>query len=94
MHEMDPAWTTTILLLPCLVVLTAGFFYLYGFISALLTKTTVRNKVVVISDSLSGLGKGNSIILCVIKRTVRWRVIVESSIAGKSRCSFFNDNNS
>ncbi|KAM7387543.1 hypothetical protein PAMA_009928 [Pampus argenteus] len=54
---MDPVWTTTVLLVPCLVVLTAGFFYLYGVIVGLLSKTSVHNKVVVLSDALSGLGK-------------------------------------
>ena len=57
---MDPTWTTTILLVPCVVVLTAGFFYLYGAIINLLSKTSVRNQVVVITDALSGLGKGRS----------------------------------
>lgn len=56
---MDPAWTTTVLLVPCVVVMTAGFFYLYGVVISLLSKTSVRNKVVVITDALSGLGKGN-----------------------------------
>lgn len=55
---MDPYWTTTVLLVPCVVVLTAGFFYLYGVINGFLSKTSVRNKVVVITDALSGLGKG------------------------------------
>lgn len=55
---MDPGWTTTVLLVPCVVVLTAGLFYLYGAVIGLLTKTSVRNKVVVITDALSGLGKG------------------------------------
>ncbi|XP_008292036.1 dehydrogenase/reductase SDR family member 7C-B isoform X2 [Stegastes partitus] len=54
---MDPVWTTTVLLVPLVVVLTAGFFYLYGVIVGLLSKTSVRNKVVVITDALSGLGK-------------------------------------
>ncbi|KAM4716804.1 dehydrogenase/reductase SDR family member 7C-B isoform 2-T3 [Anableps anableps] len=54
---MDPTWTTTILVVPCVVVLTAGFFYLYGAIVSLLSKTSVRNKVVVITDALSGVGK-------------------------------------
>ncbi|KAM6904778.1 dehydrogenase/reductase SDR family member 7C-B-like [Xenentodon cancila] len=57
LQEMDPAWTTTVLLVPCVVVLTAGFFYLYGAIVGLLSKTSVRNKVLVITDALSGLGK-------------------------------------
>jgi len=56
-QEMDPAWTTTVLLIPCVVVLTAGFFYLYELVVGLLSKTSVRNKVVVVTDALSGLGK-------------------------------------
>ncbi|XP_047426759.1 dehydrogenase/reductase SDR family member 7C-B-like isoform X1 [Mugil cephalus] len=55
-QEMD-SWATTVILLPCVVVLTAGFFYVYGAIVGLLSKTSVRNKVVVITDALSGLGK-------------------------------------
>nr|XP_020460530.1 dehydrogenase/reductase SDR family member 7C-B-like isoform X2 [Monopterus albus] len=54
---MDPEWITTVLLVPCVVVLTAGFFYLYGIVVGLLSKTSVHNKVVVITDALSGLGK-------------------------------------
>ncbi|KAF0033242.1 hypothetical protein F2P81_015532 [Scophthalmus maximus] len=54
---MDPAWTTTVMLVPCVVLLTAGLFYVYGLIVGLLTKTSVRNKVVVITDALSALGK-------------------------------------
>ncbi|XP_068193941.1 dehydrogenase/reductase SDR family member 7C-B-like [Antennarius striatus] len=53
---MDPGWTTTALLLPC-VVLTAGFFYLYSAMMGLLSRTSVHNKVVVITDALSSLGK-------------------------------------
>lgn len=58
--EMDPVWTTTVLLVPFVVVLTAGFFYLYGAVISLFSKTSVRNKVVVITDALSGLGRGNT----------------------------------
>ncbi|XP_037332750.2 dehydrogenase/reductase SDR family member 7C-B isoform X2 [Pungitius pungitius] len=54
---MDPGWTTTVLLVPCVILLTAGFFYLYSFVKGLLSKTSVRNKVVVLTDALSGLGK-------------------------------------
>ncbi|XP_075999337.1 dehydrogenase/reductase SDR family member 7C-B [Genypterus blacodes] len=54
---MDPVLTTTVLLVPAVIVLTAGFFYLYGLVTNLLSKTSVRNKVVLITDSLSGLGK-------------------------------------
>ncbi|TNN52840.1 Dehydrogenase/reductase SDR family member 7C-B [Liparis tanakae] len=54
---MDSVWTTTVLLVPCVIVLTAGLFYLYSSIKALLSRTSVRNKVVVVTDALSGLGK-------------------------------------
>lgn len=57
---MEPTWITTVLLVPCVVVLTAGLFYLYGAVIGLLSKTSVRNKVVVITDALSGLGKGSA----------------------------------
>lgn len=55
---MNLSWATTVLLVPCVVVLTAGVFYLYGAVLALLSKTSVRNKVVIITDALSELGKG------------------------------------
>lgn len=64
---MDSVWTTTVLVVPFVVVLTAGFFYLYGAVIGLLSKTSVRNKVVVITDALSGLGKGNRCMLCCNK---------------------------
>ncbi|XP_024128864.1 dehydrogenase/reductase SDR family member 7C-B isoform X4 [Oryzias melastigma] len=54
---MNLSWATTVLLVPCVVVLTAGVFYLYGAVLALLSKTSVRNKVVIITDALSELGK-------------------------------------
>lgn len=60
MQAMEPTWITTVLLVPCVVVLTAGLFYLYGAVMGLLSKTSVRNKVVVITDALSGLGKGTT----------------------------------
>lgn len=56
---MDATWINTVLLVPFVVVMTAGLFYLYGAVIGLLSKTSVRNKVVVITDALSGLGKGN-----------------------------------
>ncbi|XP_061702150.1 dehydrogenase/reductase SDR family member 7C-B-like isoform X2 [Syngnathoides biaculeatus] len=53
---MEPVWTTTVLLVPCSVVLTAGFLYVYSLVLGLLSKSSMRNKVVVISDALSSLG--------------------------------------
>jgi len=59
---MDLALTSVVLVLvPCGLVVLAGVVYLYGLVINLLSKTSVRNKVVVITDSLSSLGKG----LCV-----------------------------
>lgn len=54
----DMDWTT-VLLVPAVVVMTAGFFYLYSTVLRLMSKTTVRNKVVLITNALSGLGNGN-----------------------------------
>ncbi|XP_037834725.1 dehydrogenase/reductase SDR family member 7C-B-like isoform X2 [Kryptolebias marmoratus] len=53
---METAWTP-VLLVPCLVVLTAGLVYLHGVMVALLARSSVRNQVVVITDALSGLGR-------------------------------------
>ena len=49
---------TIILLVPLVVVATAGVFYLYSVVLRLVSKVTVRNKVVVITDALSALGRG------------------------------------
>lgn len=47
---------TVVLLVPAVVLVTAGIFYLYGAMLRMLRKTTVRNKVVLITDSASALG--------------------------------------
>uniref|UniRef100_A0AAR2LBS2 Dehydrogenase/reductase SDR family member 7C n=1 Tax=Pygocentrus nattereri TaxID=42514 RepID=A0AAR2LBS2_PYGNA len=44
-------------LVPAVLVVMAGVFYLYGQILRLLSKTTLRNRVVLITDSASALGK-------------------------------------
>ncbi|XP_061605268.1 dehydrogenase/reductase SDR family member 7C-B-like [Phyllopteryx taeniolatus] len=54
---MEPRWTTTVLLVPCAVVVAAALLYVYSLVLALLSKSSVRNKVVLISDALSSLGK-------------------------------------
>ncbi|KAG7271149.1 hypothetical protein CRUP_002798 [Coryphaenoides rupestris] len=55
---MDLALTSVVLVLvPCGLVVLAGVVYLYGLVANLLSKTSVRNKVVVITDALSSLGK-------------------------------------
>lgn len=54
---MEWLWGTTVLLVPAVVVLTAGFFYIYSLVLSLVSKTSVRNKVVLLTDALTGLGK-------------------------------------
>ncbi|CAL8302645.1 unnamed protein product [Merluccius merluccius] len=54
---MDLALTSTVLMVPCGLVVLVGVFYLYGLVVKLVSKTSVRNKVVVITDALSGLGR-------------------------------------
>ncbi|XP_007887026.1 dehydrogenase/reductase (SDR family) member 7Cb [Callorhinchus milii] len=62
-----------ILILPLLVVGIAGIVYIYKKIMRLMSKSAVRNKVVVITDAISGLGKecsrvfhsgGGRVVLC------------------------------
>ncbi|MBN3314969.1 DRS7C reductase, partial [Atractosteus spatula] len=48
---------TSVFILPVLVVLVAGMYYLYNEIVKFMSKSVVRNKVVVITDAVSGLGK-------------------------------------
>ncbi|KAK1162190.1 dehydrogenase/reductase SDR family member 7C-like [Acipenser oxyrinchus oxyrinchus] len=64
---------TAVLVLPILVVIAAGVYYLYTEITRLMSKSAVRNKVVVITDAVSGMGKecsrvfhagGARVILC------------------------------
>ncbi len=49
---------TSVWLVLSVVVVAAAVFYLYSLILRHLAKTTVRNKVVLITDSLSTLGNG------------------------------------
>ncbi|XP_052347326.1 dehydrogenase/reductase SDR family member 7C-B-like isoform X2 [Oncorhynchus keta] len=67
---MDPA---AILLVPVVVVVTAVVIFLHSLVLKFLSTATVRNKVVVITDALTGLGKecaklfhegGARVILC------------------------------
>ncbi|RXM31503.1 Dehydrogenase/reductase SDR family member 7C [Acipenser ruthenus] len=64
---------TAVLVLPILVAIAAGVYYLYTEITRLMSKSAVRNKVVVITDAVSGMGKecsrvfhtgGARVILC------------------------------
>ncbi|KAM9784846.1 dehydrogenase/reductase SDR family member 7C-B-like isoform 1-T1 [Syngnathus typhle] len=55
---IEPGWNATALLLPCVVVvLVAGLLHVYSLVSGLLSQSPVRNKVVLLSDALSAIGK-------------------------------------
>lgn len=47
----------SVMLLPLLVVIAAGLYYVYTEVIQFMTESTVRNKVVVITDAVSGVGK-------------------------------------
>lgn len=47
-----------VMLLPLLIVVSAGVYYIYTEILLFMSKSLVRNKVVVITDAVSGVGAG------------------------------------
>ncbi|XP_057717330.1 dehydrogenase/reductase SDR family member 7C-B-like isoform X1 [Corythoichthys intestinalis] len=57
LKKMEAGWGATVLLVPCVVVLAAALLHVYALVSGLLSKSCVRNKVVLLSDALSTLGK-------------------------------------
>ncbi len=46
--------------LPLLIVVFAGLYYVYNEVMRFMSKSMVRNKVVVITDAVSGMGSGNA----------------------------------
>ncbi|KAM4624098.1 dehydrogenase/reductase (SDR family) member 7Cb [Polymixia lowei] len=46
----------SVMVLPLLIVMAAGVYYIYNEITQFMAKSLVRNKVVVITDAVSGLG--------------------------------------
>ncbi|MEQ2238479.1 Dehydrogenase/reductase SDR member 7C-A, partial [Ilyodon furcidens] len=46
----------SVMVLPLLIVCAAGLYYIYNEVIQFMSKTLVRNKVVVISDAVSGVG--------------------------------------
>ena len=44
--------------LPLLIVVAAGIYYIYNEVMQFMSKALVRNKVVVITDAVSGVGTG------------------------------------
>lgn len=49
---------TAVLALPLLLLGISGLLFIYQEVSRLWSKSAVQNKVVVITDAISGLGKG------------------------------------
>ncbi|KAF7655011.1 hypothetical protein LDENG_00061850 [Lucifuga dentata] len=47
----------SVMVLPLLIVLAAGVYYIYNEVMHFMSKSLVRNKVVVITDAVSGVGK-------------------------------------
>lgn len=47
-----------VMVLPLLIVVAAGVYYIYNGIMQFMSKSLVRNKVVVITDAVSGVGTG------------------------------------
>lgn len=54
----------SVMVLPLLVVVAAGVYYIYNEILHFMSKSLVRNKVVVITDAVSGVGTGKGSFLC------------------------------
>ncbi|XP_028263824.1 dehydrogenase/reductase (SDR family) member 7Cb [Parambassis ranga] len=46
----------SVMVLPLLIVIAAGLYYIYNEVMQLMSKSLVRNKVVVITDAVSGVG--------------------------------------
>lgn len=50
----------SVMVLPLLIVVFAGVYYVYNEVMRFMSKSMVRNKVVVITDAVSGMGNGNA----------------------------------
>lgn len=48
----------SVMVLPLLIVVAAGLYYIYNEVMHFMSKSLVRNKVVVITDAVSGVGTG------------------------------------
>lgn len=49
-----------VMVLPLLVVVFSGIYYLYNEVIHFMSKSIVRNKVMVITDAVSAMGSGNA----------------------------------
>lgn len=50
----------SVMILPLLIVVFAGVYYVYNEVMRFMSKSMVQNKVVVITDAVSGMGSGNA----------------------------------
>lgn len=64
-HPTDPLLSPvqnmalpSVMVLPLLIVMAAGLYYIYNEVMQFMSKSLVRNKVVVITDAVSGMGTG------------------------------------
>lgn len=64
-HPTDPLLSLvqnmalpSVMVLPLLIVMAAGLYYIYNEVMQFMSKSLVRNKVVVITDAVSGMGTG------------------------------------
>lgn len=48
----------SVMALPLLIVMAGGIYYIYNEAMQYMSKSFVRNKVVVITDAVSGVGNG------------------------------------
>lgn len=48
----------SVMVLPMLIVVAAGLYYIYKEVMQFMSKSLVRNKVVVITDAVTGVGTG------------------------------------
>ena len=55
----------SVMVLPLLIVFAAGVYYIYNEVMQLMSKSLVRNKVVVITDAVSGVGTGKCSYFCL-----------------------------
>ena len=53
---------TAVLMLPLLLLGISGLLFIYQEVSRLWSQSVVQNKVVVITDAISGLGKGKQVL--------------------------------
>lgn len=63
---------SAMLMLPLLLLGISGLLFIYQEVSRLWSKSAVQNKVVVITDAISGLGKGKLALPPLVQTPERW----------------------